>query len=97
MEGGSTIELQFRSGEDLFKNYSIGIIRQVVDKSEYATPFHAAFKEDYVYSSEDATSGESHAIITQEMLWEEYNNADMLKLAKDLAYFQHCRTLLPSA
>ena len=41
MEGGSTIELQFRSGEDLFKNYSIGIIRQVVDKSEYATPFHA--------------------------------------------------------
>lgn len=40
MEEGSTIELQFRSGEDLFKNYSIGIIRQVVDKSEYATPFH---------------------------------------------------------
>ena len=57
----------------------------------------AAFKEDYVYSNEDATSGESHTIITQEMLWEEYDNADMLKLAKDLALFQHCRTLLPSA
>lgn len=39
MEGGTTIELQFRSGEDLFKNYSIGIIRQVVDKSEYDTCF----------------------------------------------------------
>ena len=36
MESKSTIELEFRTGEDLFKNYGIGIIRQVVDKSEYA-------------------------------------------------------------
>ena len=35
MESSSTIQLQFRSGDDLFNNYSIGIIRQVVDKSEY--------------------------------------------------------------
>ena len=34
MESKSTIELEFRTGEDLFKNYGIGIIRQVVDKSE---------------------------------------------------------------
>lgn len=35
MEDSSSIQLQFRSGDDLFNNYSIGIIRQVVDKSEY--------------------------------------------------------------
>lgn len=35
MEEKNSIELQFRNGDDLFNNYSIGIIRQVVDKSEY--------------------------------------------------------------
>lgn len=57
----------------------------------------ASFKEDYVYSSADTTNGEDHAIITQEMLWEEFDNADMLKLAKDLALFQHCRSSIRSA
>lgn len=34
MEGTTSIELKFRTGDDLFNNYSIGLIRQVVDKSE---------------------------------------------------------------
>ena len=34
METTNSIQLQFRSGDDLFNNYGIGIIRQVVDKSE---------------------------------------------------------------
>ena len=77
-------------------NYLLSLYA-VEENTEDLMNFLDYFKEDYVYSNEDATSGESHAIITQEMLWEEYDNADMLKLAKDLALFQHCRTLLPSA
>ena len=34
MEGATSIELKFRTGDDLFNNYSIGLIRQGVDKSE---------------------------------------------------------------
>ena len=30
------MELEFRSADDLFQNYPISIIRQVVDKSKYA-------------------------------------------------------------
>lgn len=35
MDSSTSIQLQFRSGDDLFNNYGISIIRQVVDKSEY--------------------------------------------------------------
>ena len=54
----------------------------------------ASFNEDYVFASENTSNDEDHAIITQEMLWEEYDNQDMLKLAKDLAVFQHCRAFI---